>query len=89
MEEVTQHSECMQLGLHVKNADSRSGINGAFNDDYLAGMLEAVDIKKLDIIYSFKGALLHCVCGEVRKCSVTAVFPEYVEIMQFVCGYNK
>lgn len=88
MEDVTQSSEGAQLGLYVKIVYGRPGLNGIFNDDGSARMLEESYIKKLDIISPSIVALLDQVCGEDRPCPVTTVFTEYVDITQLVYG-NK
>lgn len=62
------------LRLFVRNSEGRPGLNGVFIDDGLEGMIEAVDIKKLDMISTLIGTLLDHICGESESFSVTNVF---------------
>lgn len=61
-------------------------LNGVFTDDGVPGMNEAADIKKLDIISPFVGALSDRICTKSSTCAFTAVFTEYVDVVNQVCG---
>lgn len=75
-------------GYGIRNAEGRKGMNGYFNEEGLAGMLEAKDLKNLDNVSPFLGALIDRICG-LDYAPVTTVFTLYVDIMHMVCGHNK
>lgn len=52
-----------------------------FNDDGLAGMLEAADIKNLEMISPFIGALLDSICSQCDTFPITEVCMKNVDVM--------
>lgn len=60
-----------------------------FTGGGLSGTLGAADIKKLDTMSPFVGALLDRVCAGSHTCPIGTVFTECVDIMNSVCGRNK
>lgn len=50
LDEITRQSDGSQVGLWIRNTEGRPMLNGVFTGDDLADMLEAADIKKLDLI---------------------------------------
>ena len=88
VDEVSRKSDGTPIGLYIKNVDGRPGLNGMYTDEGLTGMLEAADIKKLDMISPFIGGIFDRVCGESETCPITTVFTEYVDVMNKVCGHN-
>lgn len=88
VEEVTIKTDGVSLPLYVWNSEGRPGLNGVFTDDDHDGMLEAGDIKKMDMVSPFIGALIDRIYGENETCPVTKVFREYADVMDKVCGRN-
>ena len=73
VDEVCTKSDGTPIGLYIRNVDGRPGLNGVYTDDGLAGMMEAADIKKLDMISPFIGGIIDRVCGESEMCPITTV----------------
>ena len=88
IDEASRHTDGTNIGLYIRNTEGRPGLNGVFTEEGLAGMLEAADMKKVDIISPFIGGILDRVCGECDAAPVTTVFTQYVDIMNSVCGCN-
>lgn len=63
-------------------------MNRVFINDSLDCMLEAAYIKKVDIISPFIGALIDRTCTESDTCPITAVFTEFVDVMNQVYDHN-
>lgn len=87
-DETSMQEDGPPLRLSVKKSEGRPSLNGVFTVDGLAGMIEAADIKKLDMISPFIGALLYLICGESESFPVTKVFTEYMGVMNKVCSDN-
>lgn len=51
-------------------------LNGVFAYDGLAGMVEAANIKQIDMISHFIVVLLDHTCAEFKTCPITAFFME-------------
>lgn len=78
-----------RLGLYMKNYDGKASMEGIFTKDRLTGMLEAADMKPIDMISPFAVALMDCVSGPVNTCPNTNMFTDYVEIMSVSCVISK
>ena len=77
--------------LHVDFSKGFTGerLSDLFMDDGLIGMLEAADIKTVDMLSPFLGALIDTYCGEFDKAPVTTVFTQYVDLVDVVYRRNQ
>lgn len=77
--------------LHVDfSKHSCSGtISGLFTDSGIAGMLEASDLKSVDMVSPFLGAIIDRCCGEVEGAPITKVFTQFKDLMDEVYQRNK
>lgn len=86
--EIYRYSNGAQIGVYILKSEGREGLNGAFTDGNLSGMLELADLKNVDMISVLLGALLDCAYEESHTCPSTAVFTEYADLMNSVCGWD-
>lgn len=74
VDEIKMQSKCFKVGLWMRNTEELPMLNGLLTDDGLGGMLEAADVKKLDMISSFIRAFIDPICAESDISTITAVF---------------
>ena len=62
-------------GLHVDFSTSETGshLNEIFTEDGLRGMLEAKDVRALDMVFPFIGAHIDGCCSEALSAPITSV----------------
>lgn len=71
----------------MNNREAQLGLDGVCTNYRLAGMIEAVDIKKLDMVSQFIEALFDVICGESEICPIANVFTGYMDVMNKWCGH--
>lgn len=86
---MTLTDDSLTIGLDAKNGDGRTCMDVMSNEHSLTGMLEAADMKRIDMIYPLLGALMDRVSSENKTCPMTTIFTGYVDIMRGVCGITK
>lgn len=59
--------DCPKPGSNVRNENEPPGLRGFFSEEGLVGILEANDMKHMDNISQFLGAINDRTCGEVEK----------------------
>lgn len=82
-------SDGLLLGLYLKESDRGTDMYGIFTRERLTGMLEAVDIRRIDRISLFLGVLMDSVSDQTESSPVKTMLKDYVDIMADVCGIKK
>lgn len=77
-----------QVVVWIVKTERRPILSILFIDDDQTGMLEAVNIKKLDMILRLICECLADIYAEPDTCSIKALFTEYVEVMNQVYSHN-
>lgn len=88
MESIYRYPDGTKIGMYIRNSLGCAGLNGGFTDGCFLALIEMVDIKKLQIISPFIGALVYLGCAESHNCPVTTVFTDYVDIINSVYRRN-
>lgn len=65
--------DVVRLAFYRKNSDGKVGIDGMITKDGINGMNEAADMKRIDIISPFVGALMGRVSGEANTYPITTM----------------
>lgn len=68
----------VHLQFYMKNSYGKVGIGGVLTEDGLSYMIDAPDMKRMDMISPSIDDLIDPVSGEANTCLSTTMFPDYL-----------